>query len=249
MADLHQSVLVRRRMLTNPALPFRNPKYEALVAGLVEGKSVVEAYRSAGYREGEKFTTFQAAARKAKRIVWPRVEYLLQRRASNQERGTELAIRRMAIRKETVARELLKSATASMGDYVRLSGDGRSLVFDFSKCTPEQMAAIHELSVEEFMDGRGEDAVPVRRTRIKLYNRNAALMNIARMFGWVIERQEDTKGLEARLRQMTPEQRREHADALMAEVQRSLAEHAARQAQAAATDAEYEDVGAIGAAS
>jgi phage terminase small subunit len=228
-------------MLTNPALPLRNAKHEAFVAALVAGKTVSEAYGQAGYQSRSP-KTFDSAARKLKAKVWPRVQYLLQKRVSNIETASERVVERLALRKEKVARELLKSAIGSMGDYTRLSADGRSLVFDFSKCTPDQMAAIHELSVEEFMDGRGEDAVPVRRTRIKLYNRNAALMNVARMFGWVIERQEDTKSLEARLRQMTPEQRRQHADDLAAQIQRRLAEHEAQQqAKIEASDAVYED--------
>ena len=96
-------------------------------------------------------------------------------------------------------------------------------------------ASIQEVTVEEFMDGGGEDAERVRRTEIKLYNRNVALMNIARMFGWVIERQEDTKSLEARLRTMTPEQREDVARSFQAQLQAKLREAAA---ETEATDAE-----------
>ncbi len=55
---------------------------------------------------------------------------------------------------------------------------------DFASLTEDQKGALQELTVEEFTDGRGADARPVRRVKFKLYDRRAALMDLARMNGW-----------------------------------------------------------------
>lgn len=213
---------------------------EAFAQALAAGMKVGEAYKRAGYRPGTE-RALRSSSNTLKKQVWPRVEYLLNRRASNQAIATEGVIQRIGLKKQSIALELLKSATASMADYVKPGADG-ALVFDFSACTRDQLTAIQEMSVEEFMDGKGEDARPVRRTKIKLYNRNVNLMNLARMFGWVAERQEDVKTLEARIRNMTPEEQAAGARSMMAEMQARLAEIAAREARTGATDAVYEDV-------
>lgn len=231
---------------TDPAELLRSPRQEAFAPRLAEGLRPGAAYRAAGYASA-KFAA-QNANKLAKRpTIRSRVQYLRDKRASNAAQANERAIDRIAIRKETVARELLKTGTANMFDYVKVIPETGQLVPDFSKMTRDQAAAIQELIVEEYLDGRGENARQVRRTEIKLYNRNAALMNIARMFGWVVERPEDQKSLEARLRAMTPEQKREHSRALLDQLQAHLAQIEARKrVEQTATDAEYQDVGAIG---
>lgn len=81
-----------------------------------------------------------------------------------------------------VIRELCKLGFSNMGDFIKPQEDG-SFYTDFSKLTREQSAAIQEITVEEYMDGRGEDARPVKRTKFKLADKRGALELIARHLG------------------------------------------------------------------
>src|SRR5262245_13027023 len=56
-----------------------------------------------------------------------------------------------------VLEELTKIARANMLDYMRV-GPGGDPVLDFSQLTRDQAAALAEVTVQDFMDGRGEGA-------------------------------------------------------------------------------------------
>ena len=143
-------------------------KQESFAQALAAGLLPSAAYVKAGYRPGNPKIQSVCAAQ-LKRRIWPRVEYLLQRRSMSQEVATVRAVERMAIRKETVARELLKTATGTIDHFVKFTSAGDPY-FDIASATPEQRAAIQEMTIEEFKDGRGEDARDVRWVKIKLYN-------------------------------------------------------------------------------
>jgi hypothetical protein len=100
------------------------------------------------------------------------------------------------------------------------------------------------MTVEEYVEGRGADAQRVKRTRIKLYNRNAALMDIGRLFGFILEKgPREPQGAE-RWAKMTPEERAQHAMELQQRAEDVLRVYRERFAAAAApvTDAEYTEV-------
>ena len=81
-----------------------------------------------------------------------------------------------------VLAEIHALATSNMADYHRLTKDGEPLI-DLTALTRRQTAAIAELQVEDFMDGRGKDQRQVRRVRIKLADKLPALIALARMCG------------------------------------------------------------------
>ena len=85
---------------------------------------------------------------------------------------------------ERVLRELCLLGFSNMADFVRVQEDG-SFYTDFSMLTRDQAAAIHELSVEEYVEGRGEDARNVKRTKFKLADKKGALVEIGRHLGHV----------------------------------------------------------------
>jgi phage terminase small subunit len=81
-------------------------------------------------------------------------------------------------------------AFANLMDYMRIGPSGDP-VLDFSDLTREQAAALTEITVDDYLDGRGERARDVRKVKFKLGDKRAALMDIAKLFGWITERREN----------------------------------------------------------
>ena len=69
-----------------------------------------------------------------------------------------------------------------MMDYMKIGPSGDP-VLDFSNLTREQAAALTEVTVDDYIDGRGENAREVRKVKFKLGDKRAALMDVAKLFG------------------------------------------------------------------
>ena len=78
-----------------------------------------------------------------------------------------------------------------MADYMKSSEDGDPHL-DFSSLTREQAAALAEVTVDDFLDGRGEDAREVRRVKFKLADKRASLVDLAKLLGHMPKRHEIT---------------------------------------------------------
>jgi phage terminase small subunit len=89
---------------------------------------------------------------------------------------------RTEITQDMVLQELAKIGFSNMLDYMTITKDG-DLVSDFSTLTRDQAAAISEVTVETYMDGRGEDAEEVKRIKFKLSDKRAALVDMGRHLG------------------------------------------------------------------
>src|SRR4051812_39264290 len=156
-----------------------------------------------------------------KKRVWPRVEFLLERRSLADEQANALVVGKLALQKEVLARELAKSAQANILDYTRVEGD--VLVADFSRLTRDQAAAVREVKLVTRTHGRGESAVVERTMHFKLYSRNEAIMDIARLLGYI---DKDNRGsFEERMAAMKPKERRAHASGLLRQVRQRLIEY------------------------
>src|SRR5271154_3926882 len=78
-----------------------------------------------------------------------------------------------------------------MMDYMKIdpaTGDPR---LDWSDLTREQAAALTEVTVDDYVDGRGDTARDVRKVKFKLGDKRAALMDVAKLFGWIVEKREN----------------------------------------------------------
>jgi len=107
------------------------------------------------------------------------------------QRAQERRSHRTEITADRVLQELAYLGFANMLDYVTIQPDG-SAVVDLSKLTREQAAAIQEVIVDEYTDGRGEDARPVKRVKVKLADKRANLELIGKHLGMFVEKREIT---------------------------------------------------------
>ncbi len=89
---------------------------------------------------------------------------------------------RAGVKAEAVIRELALLGFANMQDYMRVTPDGDAYV-DLSNLTQEQAAAVQEVTVDEYVEGRGEAARAVKRLRVKLADKRSALVDLGKHLG------------------------------------------------------------------
>lgn len=89
---------------------------------------------------------------------------------------------RLEISADRVVQELALIGFSNMQDYMKATDAGDPYL-DFSGLTREQAAALAEVTIEDFKDGRGEGARDVRRVKFKLADKRAALVDIGRHLG------------------------------------------------------------------
>ena len=179
----------------NPAAP-RGPykkrlslRYETFAVGLVSGIPLPEAYIAAGYESTGDSVRKNAEALAKHPLVMARVQELNAEKFRIEAEATERAINRTAITKERVARELAKIGFANMADYMEVGPTGDP-VLKFGGLTRDQAAALVEMTVDTYVEGRAADAREVRKVKFKLADKRQALMDIAKLFGWIIDRRE-----------------------------------------------------------
>jgi phage terminase small subunit len=90
---------------------------------------------------------------------------------------------------ERVLGELSKLAFSNMLDYMNTQEDG-SAYTDLSKLTREQAAAIQEVTVDEYTEGRGENSRNVKRTRVKLADKRGSLELLGKYLKLFTDKQE-----------------------------------------------------------
>lgn len=76
-----------------------------------------------------------------------------------------------------VLAELSKLGRANMQDFAHI-GSSDNVVGDIAELTPEQAAAIQEITVETYLEGRGDDAKTVKRVKFRLHSKPAALAQL-----------------------------------------------------------------------
>lgn len=96
--------------------------------------------------------------------------------------GMSSLMMKHTVRLDDVVMGIKKLAFSNLQNYMGVTSDGQPYV-DFSKLTEEQWFALGEVTVDEYTEGRGEDAREVKRTKIKLHDKLAALDKLLRFCG------------------------------------------------------------------
>jgi phage terminase small subunit len=218
-----------------PAL--KNIKREAFCQGIASGLKAPVAYAKAGYKAKP-----QNAYRMWKEAkIQERVAELNAKKQLIEFKATERVIERLAMTKEAVGREFALMGFSNMMDFTKLDADGHR-VHDLSNVTREQMAAVQELTVDYYAEGSGEDALRVKKVRVKLHPKYSALVGLSRLFGWIVDGRgasdDEVRGIADRLGQMTDEQRLEDAKQLAARIRARLDQDRLRTIEGKATEIE-----------
>lgn len=162
------------------------PKQHAFVAAyLANGLNGADAYRQA-YNPQATPTTAGVEANRLLRH--PKIAPKIAAAQAKADAAMQAAADRYAVSRERNVAELARMAYANMEDYTRLIGGER--VVDLTAASRDQLAAVQEITVEDFKDGRGEDARDVRRIKFRLADKQAAIERLNKMFGWIIDRAE-----------------------------------------------------------
>lgn len=106
-------------------------------------------------------------------------------RAEIEKRKAELS-QRTLITAERVVGRLAEIGFADMADFMQVTEDGDA-VLDMSALTPAQTAAIQEITTEVYMDGKGDQAERVKKTKIKLHPPIPALQLLGKHLGTFAE--------------------------------------------------------------
>jgi len=167
------------------SVPLTNARWEAFCIAYVGSGNATQAYLTAGYKAGP------AAGVSAHHLLKnPNVEARIHNLRQSKWRELHMT-----------ADELLAAMAGqvrfSMGNIVHITPDGDPYI-DLSKASPDDMACLTEVSIEDFTDGREVDEDgntikrDVRRVKVKAPNKMAAATLLARNLGLLKDRVEVT---------------------------------------------------------
>lgn len=156
------------------------PRQAAFVSEYLIDLNATQAAIRAGYSERT------ARATGAENLTKPDIATAI---AEAQEARAE----RLQIDADTVLQEIAKLAYVNMRDFIRLTPNGDAFI-DLSDLTRDQAAALAEITVEDFLDGRGDDAREVRRVKIKLADKKGSLELLGKHLGLFTDRVDLTSG-------------------------------------------------------
>ncbi|MBW2674497.1 MAG: terminase small subunit [Deltaproteobacteria bacterium] len=145
------------------------PKQKRFVEEYLIDKNATQAAIRAGYSEK---TAGQIGEQNLRKLV---ISAAIKKAVAEQSARTQVTADR-------VVEELAKIGFLNMQDYIELNDNGDAFV-DLSRLTREQAAAISEITVDEYVEGKGRNAREVKKTRIKLADKKGALDLLGKHFG------------------------------------------------------------------
>ncbi|KKL71187.1 hypothetical protein LCGC14_2097430 [marine sediment metagenome] len=92
---------------------------------------------------------------------------------------------RTQVSPEKIVRELALIAFSDIGDVIRFVDGAAHL--DFSDLPPEFTKSVSQITVETFTEGRGDRATDIRQVKLKMNDKRAALVDLAKIMGMMRE--------------------------------------------------------------
>lgn len=135
---------------------------------MIDGNATQAAIR-AGY--SKKTAKQQGSENLAKPYL---MELLNEKRKKRSEQVDKTAL--------DVFRELALIGFSNVADFITIGEDGTPRT-NLAKASREQLAAVSEITIEEFMDGPVDELRPVRRVKMKLADKKAALAEMGKHLG------------------------------------------------------------------
>jgi len=152
----------------------KNSRHEIFAREYVKDLNGTRAAIAAGY--GEKGAHVRASQLLRNRKVQGLLAKLTKKHAD-----------KLDLSAEKVLSELSSMGFSNMLDYIKTTEEGSAYV-DLSNLTREQAAAIPEITVDEYMEGKGKHARKVKRTKLKLVDKIRSLDLLGRHLKLFTER-------------------------------------------------------------
>lgn len=153
-----------------PTDPLMTPKQGRFVEEYLIDMNAAAAARRAGY------SVATAKEMGYELLTKPHIQAAIAAKREELRERTQVTL-------EDITDELRKMGFANLADFHRLTSDGEPYI-DLSTCTRDQMASLQELGVEDYMEGRGEDARMVKRVKVKLGEKRASLALLSDLLGY-----------------------------------------------------------------
>ena len=171
-----------------------NLKHEAFCQAMVSGVTAGNARASyaAVYNKNAMTASVKNAGSRLHRRdrIVRRIRELKAELQTIEAKATERAIDKLAITKERILAELARIGFANMLDYVQPTAAG-DVVVNVSALSRDQAAAIQEVIVD-YQTGGDDDKTDVKRVRLKLADKRAALVDLGKHLGLFVERRHVT---------------------------------------------------------
>jgi phage terminase small subunit len=159
----------------------QNVRHERFAAAIASGKTGTESYQLAGYPVSRKVAAACASRLLRKVSVSARVAELRSEAADKLHLSVERALQSLA-----------RVGFANILDYVDIDADGNPIP-NLADVTSSEAAAIAEVRVDTYMEGRGVHARPVKRVTLKLHDKIKALAALAELLRDLPESPENTQ--------------------------------------------------------
>jgi phage terminase small subunit len=165
-------------------VPLKNAKHEAVLQHYLQSADRVgwKSYRA----------IYRRSSQRAAETAWSRLlkdAEFAARKTFLENAVVERVIEKTGITKERVLEELALIGFGTLKDVAVVFHNG-----DIESIDREHAAKIQELVVDSYQDGHGDDAREVKRVKLKLWDKRAALVDIGRELGMFKNRHQLTGG-------------------------------------------------------